>query len=163
MAQERESGKAVHLCLDHFGCGVDALGATVVERQREGGVYGGAVELESARVGVQATHTTAGGVGSALGPGRAAFEGTLQFTKERIQGGKPLFEHQAVRSRLFRMFTLLEAARAMARSVFIYTTEKADLGEFASTPHSAATKIFVTEASFEICDIAMQLCGARST
>ena len=53
MAEQGESGSAVHLSHDPFGSGVDALGAAVVVRVGEADVDGGAVEFEAVREGVQ--------------------------------------------------------------------------------------------------------------
>lgn len=99
----------------------------------------------------------------AFGAGRAAYEGALKWTKERVQGGKIIYEHQAVRLRLFRMFQLLEAARAMTRSVYLYNYGRSDADEVGSIQHSCAAKVFTTEAAFEIADTAIQLCGGRGT
>ena len=51
------------------------------------------------------------------GLARAALEHAVDYAKGRIQGGKPIFEHQAVRSRLFEMYRKVEAARALNLSV----------------------------------------------
>lgn len=99
----------------------------------------------------------------AFGTGRAAFEGALKWTKERVQGGRPIHEHQATRVRLFRMFALLEASRAITRAVYAYNYAKNDAEERGSIQHSCASKVITTEACQEICDIAMQLCGGRGT
>ena len=59
---------------------------------------------------------------SAMGAGiaRAAFDIALAYTKERIQGGRPIFDHQSVRARLFRMFSLVQASRTLSRDVYVY-------------------------------------------
>ena len=49
-----------------------------------------------------------------LGGARAAFEETLSYTKERVQGGKLLCEHQDVQRRLAEMFINIEAARQLS-------------------------------------------------
>ncbi len=48
-----------------------------------------------------------------LGVGRAAFEETLKYVKERVSGGKPIIKHQAVGLTLADMAISLETARAM--------------------------------------------------
>jgi len=117
-------------------------------------------------VGVlHATHALAN-VSTALlafGTGRAAYEGALKWTKERVQGGKPIHEHQGVRTRLFRMFSLLEASRALIRAVYLYNYGQADAGGEGSIQHSCGSKVIGTEACFEVCDIAFQLTGDRGT
>ncbi len=52
MAEQGESGSAVHLPHDPLGAGVDAFGAAVVEREGECGVDGGAVEFQAVGEGV---------------------------------------------------------------------------------------------------------------
>lgn len=97
----------------------------------------------------------------AFGVGRAAYEGAVRFAHERVQGGKPLIEHQATQLRIFRMFTLLESARSLTRAVYTYNYGRTDVGAEGSLAHSCASKVFVTDSVFEVCDIASQICGAR--
>ncbi|MFC9250961.1 acyl-CoA dehydrogenase family protein [Amycolatopsis thailandensis] len=114
---------------------------------------------------MHATHTVAS-VSMALlafGTGRAAYEGAVRYTRERVQGGKVLREHQATQLRLFSMFTKLEAARALTRATYTHNYDLAAQGKAGSLAHSCAAKVFTTEAAFEVCDAASQLCGARST
>jgi alkylation response protein AidB-like acyl-CoA dehydrogenase len=57
------------------------------------------------------THVTIAAL--TLGLGRAALEETLKFCQERVSGGKPIIEHQAVGLFLADMATNLEAARRL--------------------------------------------------
>src|SRR5215510_3100581 len=50
-----------------------------------------------------------------LGIGRAAYEAALDFAHLRVQGGRPLIEHQAIGTTLAQLATLLEVARASVR------------------------------------------------
>jgi alkylation response protein AidB-like acyl-CoA dehydrogenase len=121
------------------------------------------VEPEQYKEVLHATHVGAN-VATALlafGTGRAAYEGALKWTKERVQGGKVIYDHQATRLRLFRMFTQLEAARSMCRAVYKYNYAKLDAQEDGRIEHSCAAKVFTTDAAFEIADTAIQLCGDR--
>jgi alkylation response protein AidB-like acyl-CoA dehydrogenase len=89
-----------------------------------------------------------------VGVARAAYEHAVAYAKERIQGGVPIFEHQSVKSRLFRMFTRVEAARALARRVAVFNA--------AGTPqlhYSIAAKVFCTSAAFEVAGDALQIFG----
>ena len=97
----------------------------------------------------------------AVGLARAAFEAALRYTKERTQGGRPIFEHQSVRARLFRMFSLVRAARAFSRAVFVHNVTR--LGEGAAAPieHSIASKVFCTDAALEVATLAVQLHGGN--
>ncbi|MCD6569844.1 MAG: acyl-CoA/acyl-ACP dehydrogenase [Deltaproteobacteria bacterium] len=90
-----------------------------------------------------------------LGAARAAFEEALTYSKERVQGGKPLCEHQDVQKKLANMFLKVEAARQMSRSVMNY-----NLTCFPPlTGYSIASKVFCTNAAFEIVCDAMQIFG----
>lgn len=57
------------------------------------------------------THVTIAAI--TLGLGRAALEETIKYTQERIAGGKPIIQHQAVGLELADMATNLEAARRL--------------------------------------------------
>jgi alkylation response protein AidB-like acyl-CoA dehydrogenase len=90
------------------------------------------------------------------GVARSAFELALAYARERVQGGRPIIEHQAVRSRLFKMFAKVEAARSMARRVHV-------LGAGAVPPvqYSMASKTFATNAAFEVASDALQIFGGN--
>ncbi len=49
----------------------------------------------------------------ATGVATAAFQYGLAHAKERVQGGKPIFEHQLVKQKLFDAFRTIEASRAL--------------------------------------------------
>jgi alkylation response protein AidB-like acyl-CoA dehydrogenase len=51
-----------------------------------------------------------------VGLARAAFEEAFNYSKVRVQGGRPLIEHYAMRQRLFNMFARVESCRAIARA-----------------------------------------------
>ncbi len=97
----------------------------------------------------------------ATGLARSAYDCTLEYCKERVQGGKPIFEHQSVRSRLFRMFQLVQASRAMSRGAYIYNVSKLLGGEQAVLQHSIAAKVFCTNSALEVCTLAVQLHGGN--
>jgi alkylation response protein AidB-like acyl-CoA dehydrogenase len=93
----------------------------------------------------------------ALGLARAGFEETLKYTKERIQGGKPLIEHHSVQVRVHRMFAQVEAIRAMTRAVWdVNARVYPPLSEYAY-----AAKTFCTEAAKQVIDEGVQLHGAN--
>ena len=91
-----------------------------------------------------------------VGVARAAYELALAYAKERVQGGVPIIRHQSVRSRLFRMFTQVEAARALARQVAL-------MGASAPPPvqYSIASKTFCTNTAFEVASAAVQIFGGN--
>jgi alkylation response protein AidB-like acyl-CoA dehydrogenase len=89
------------------------------------------------------------------GVARACYEEALDYCKERVQGGKKLIEHQLVRYKLFHMFKQVEACRAFSRAVMEFN--------FSTNPpychYSIASKVFCTQAAFEVANEAVQLCG----
>jgi len=92
-----------------------------------------------------------------LGLARAAFEEALRYCRERVQGGGPIAGHQAVRLRLFDMFTRLAAARAFSRRAMEYC-----LVPRARVPieYSTAVKIHGTQVAYDLAHQAVQLHGA---
>jgi alkylation response protein AidB-like acyl-CoA dehydrogenase len=91
-----------------------------------------------------------------VGVARAAYDHALAYAKERVQGGVPIIQHQSVKSRLFNMFTKVEAARSLARRVAV-------AHENGGVPfHYAATsKIFCTQTAFEVATDAVQIFGGN--
>jgi alkylation response protein AidB-like acyl-CoA dehydrogenase len=92
-----------------------------------------------------------------LGGGRAAFEEALRYSKERIQGGKPLCEHQDVQRKLADMFIKIEASRQLSRNVLNY-----NLFSFPPlTGYSMTAKVFCTNMAFEVAQQAVQIFGGN--
>ncbi|MFQ5514460.1 MAG: acyl-CoA dehydrogenase family protein [Myxococcota bacterium] len=91
-----------------------------------------------------------------VGVARRAFELALEYAKERVQGGVPIFEHQSVRARLFRIFARVEAARSLARRVLLYNTTSPPLLQY-----SIAAKVFCTTTAFEAASDALQIFGGN--
>ncbi len=89
------------------------------------------------------------------GVARAAFEEALAYTRQRVQGGKPLCEHQLVQHKLFEMFRDVQAARALSRAAYIYNAQMAP----PASEYSIAAKVFCTEAAFRVASTAVQLFG----
>ncbi|MGB2856494.1 MAG: acyl-CoA dehydrogenase family protein [Dehalococcoidia bacterium] len=89
------------------------------------------------------------------GLAQAAYDLAFQYCTERIQGGKRLCEHQWVQKKLFDMFTKVETARAFSRSAMIFNMN--------TTPpivqYSIASKVYCTEAAFQVTSDAIQLFG----
>jgi alkylation response protein AidB-like acyl-CoA dehydrogenase len=77
----------------------------------------------------------------AVGLMRAAYEEALAYSKERVQWGKPIFEHQMITKKLFDIFTVIESARAFLwkASWLCKTRFPGDL------KMSLAAKIYATE------------------
>lgn len=91
-----------------------------------------------------------------VGVARSAYELALDYSKERIQGGRPIFEHQSVRSRLFTMFTRTEAARALARRVAVAMAASEPVVQ-----NSIAAKVFCTQTAYEVAHAAVQIYGGN--
>jgi len=115
------------------------------------------VDPESYEAMLDVTLSTANaGMGALfVGVARAAYEEALAYAKQRVQGGKPLFEHQMIKHKLFSMFMKIEAARALSRAAMIYN--------YNNTPplvqYSIAAKVFCTQAAFEVTNDAVQIFG----
>jgi alkylation response protein AidB-like acyl-CoA dehydrogenase len=91
-----------------------------------------------------------------IGVAQAALEHALAYARERVQGGQPIFQHQSVRARLFKMFARVEAARSLARRVTLYNTTHPPLLQY-----SIASKTFVTQTAFEVASDAVQIFGGN--
>jgi len=107
----------------------DAAGVTVSEVNRDGGWYVGScgdVSFKDCTVpagnmlGPEAADVLAGpgsdfGLPEAqainLGVGRAAFEAAMDYAGVRVQGGRPIIEHQAIGAKLAEVLINLETAR----------------------------------------------------
>jgi alkylation response protein AidB-like acyl-CoA dehydrogenase len=97
----------------------------------------------------------------ATGLARAAYEAAYDYTKNRVQGGKPIIEHQSVRARLFRMFTLLQTCRSLSRGVSIYNRTATGRGLAVRLEHSIASKVYCTNSALEIATLGVQLHGGN--
>lgn len=89
------------------------------------------------------------------GVARAAFEIALTYSKERVQGGKLLGEHQLIQKKLFDMFIRVETARTFSRAAVEYC--------FTVIPppikYAVAAKIYCTEAAYQNTHDAIQILG----
>lgn len=91
------------------------------------------------------------------GVARSAYELALNYAKERIQGGRPIFQHQAVQQKLFHMFTKVESARQLSRAALIYNYNMTP----PATQYSIASKVYCTNAAFEVASEAIQIFGGN--
>lgn len=117
------------------------------------------VDEESYSAMLDVTLSTANAAMGAMfvGVARAAYEEALAYSKQRIQGGKPIFQHQLIKHKLFRMFMNIEAGRALSRAAMIYN--------YNNTPpkieYSIAAKVFCTNMAFEVTSEAIQIFGGN--
>ena len=91
-----------------------------------------------------------------VGCGRSALELALEYAQTRVQGGVPIAQHQSVKSRLFRMFARVEAARSLARRVAAFNGANPALVQY-----SIASKTFCTTTAFEVASEALQIFGGN--
>jgi len=99
-----------------------------------------------------------GGMGQLfVGLARAAYEEALNYAKQRVQGGVPIFEHKNIKLQLFDMFIKIEAARAYARRMAAYNV----LNPPGSAPHAIASKVLSTRTAFEVASEAISIFGGN--
>lgn len=91
-----------------------------------------------------------------VGLGRAALEHAIVYAQERVQGGVPIFQHQSVKARLFKIFAQVEAARALAWRVMLYNQTHPP-----EVQYSIAAKVFGTTTAFEAASAALQIFGGN--
>lgn len=91
----------------------------------------------------------------ALGAAQAALDKTIVYMRDRKAFGKSLTEFQALQFRLADMETELQAARVFLRQAAWKLDQKAP----DATRFCAMAKRFVTDASFEVANMALQLHG----
>ncbi len=111
-------------------------------------------QLAGARV-LSSANGTMGAVFT--GVARSAFEAAFDYSRQRVQGGKPICEHQLVQRRLFDMFTKVEACRRLSRAAMIYN----DRAPIPALEYAMASKTFCTQAAFDIASDAVQLFGGN--
>ncbi len=95
------------------------------------------------------------------GLARAAFEEALKYSKDRVQGGKPLCEHQSVKQKLYKMFEMIESSRYYTRKVMEHVWSKIYIEKTfdASSRHALSAQILGTNTAFEVAHEALQLHG----
>ena len=101
--------------------------------------------LEGGRIGIAA---------QALGIARAAFEAALGYSRERIQFGKPIAEHQSIANLLADMHTQLNAARLL----ILHAARLKSAGHPCLSEASQA-KLFASEMAERVCSKAVQIHG----
>jgi len=125
-----------------------------------------ATEAETSRIMGQFLSTTSCWMAAcSTGLARAAFEEALKYSRERMQGGKPICEHQLIKKKLFDMFTKVETARAYSRRVMEHVWEKS-LVKFtwdASLRHALAAQVYCKQVAYEVADEAIQIHGGCGT
>ncbi|WP_447590844.1 acyl-CoA dehydrogenase family protein [Aquipseudomonas campi] len=101
--------------------------------------------LEGGRIGIAA---------QALGIARAAFEAALAYSRERIQFGKPIGEHQSIANLLADMHTRINATRLL----ILHAARLRSAGQPCLSEASQA-KLFASEMAEQVCSNAVQIHG----
>lgn len=101
--------------------------------------------LEGGRLGIAA---------QSIGIARAAFEAALIYSRERVQFGKAIAEHQSVANMLADMHMQINAARHM----MLYAARLRTAGQPCLSEASQA-KLFASEMAEKVCSMAIQVHG----
>ena len=107
--------------------------------------YDRAAGLETARA-----HTAA----RAIGVARGALEDAIKYAMEREQFGRPIGHFQAIRFKIAKMATEVEAARQL----LYYVCSEIDTGRRCDKEASMA-KLFASEMAERVCSEAIQIHG----
>jgi len=99
-------------------------------------------------------HSRIGIAAQALGIAEGAFEKALEYSKQRVQFGKPICQFQAIQFMLSDMATDIEAAQFLIyNAAWLY-----DQGKRVSK-ETAMAKLFASEMSFRVVHKALQIHG----
>jgi alkylation response protein AidB-like acyl-CoA dehydrogenase len=93
----------------------------------------------------------------AAGIARAALDETLEYARNRVQGGKKLIEYPNVQQKIFHMFSKVETTRLMARAAYIYNQNTSTPAE----EYSNVAKVYGCQSAFEVCNDAIQIFGGN--
>ncbi len=105
----------------------------------------GLAALDTGRIGIAA---------QALGIAQAALEEGVQYANQRQQFGVPLARHQAIQMMIADMSTQVDAARMMVYRAALIKDRKEPV-----TKAAAQAKLFASEASCKVTDLAVQIHG----
>ncbi|MBF0120610.1 MAG: acyl-CoA dehydrogenase family protein [Desulfobacterales bacterium] len=105
----------------------------------------GLTALDTGRIGIAA---------QALGISVAAFEEAVKYAKERRQFNVPIAKHQAIQMMIADMATEIEASRLL-----IYQAARLRDAGKPFSKEAAIAKLFASETSSKVCDMAIQIHG----
>lgn len=89
-----------------------------------------------------------------LGIAKGAYKAALQYSKERVQFGKPICEHQAIAFKLADMVTEIEASELLIYSA----ADKKNKGQ-KMTKEGAIAKYYASEVCVRVANEAVQIFG----
>lgn len=101
--------------------------------------------LEGGRLGIAA---------QAIGIARAAFEAALTYSRERVQFGKAIAEHQSIANMLADMHTQINASRHL----LLYAARLRTAG-LPCLSEASQAKLFASEMAEKVCSMAIQVHG----
>lgn len=104
-------------------------------------------ELDSERIGIAA---------EALGCMRTPFELAVEHSQNRIQFGRPISRFEAISFKIADMATKMRASRLLMVSAARMMDKK-----LPCTKEATMAKLFATEASIEVIDMALQILGGK--
>lgn len=112
----------------------------------EGKGFGIAMQtLDGGRIGIAA---------QALGIAQGAYENALEYSKERVQFGKPIAQQQSISFKLADMATKLRAARLL-----IYSAADLKENHESYSMESAMAKLYASDICLEVVNDALQIFG----
>jgi alkylation response protein AidB-like acyl-CoA dehydrogenase len=82
---------------------------------------------------------------------------TLEYAKNRVQGGKKLIDYPNVQQKLFHIFSKVETTRLMARAAYIYNQNTTTPAE----EYSNVAKVYGCQSAFDVCNDAIQIFGGN--
>jgi len=97
-----------------------------------------------------------------LGIGRAAYESALDYSHLRVQGGRPLIEHQAIGTKLAEIAIKLEIARGVIWRAAWASDHPAAIVDrsLPDLPLQTIARIFTSEAMVTVTKDAAEIFGA---
>jgi len=95
---------------------------------------------------------------TALGVGRAAYEYAFEYSKKRVQGGKPIIEQQAVALMLGQMAMRIDAARLQIWKAAWLADRKDPQARIVGL----LAKVNASETAFEACKLASEVLGGAA-
>ncbi|MCJ7682704.1 MAG: acyl-CoA dehydrogenase family protein [Desulfobacteraceae bacterium] len=125
-----------------YDCRVPAKNLLGKEGQ---GLTIGLTALDTGRIGIAA---------QSAGIGQAALEESLRYARQRRQFGVPIERHQAIQSMIAEMATLVDASKLMTYRAAALRDKGKPFSQ-----ESAMAKLFASEASSKITDMAVQIHG----
>ncbi|MEK9966918.1 MAG: acyl-CoA dehydrogenase family protein [Alphaproteobacteria bacterium] len=94
---------------------------------------------------------------SVLGNAVATYEMTLEWAKNRVQGGKPLIQHDGIRTQLAEMHMMLDVARTYIRKA-TWAADNRDTVPW-DPALGALPKIYASQIAWQIATWAMEIHG----